>query len=103
MDLQSITIEGRRYLVSTIDLPFDIGTGLGKYRRTAETVGVGAAVGTFIGAIAGDANSAAIGVPVGAAGGAGAQVLTRGHDVKVPAETAIVFRLDHSATLHATH
>ena len=103
LDLQSITIDGRRYFVSTIDMPFDSGTGLGKNRRTAEMVGGGAAVGTIIGAIAGGANGAAIGVLVGAAGGAGAQVLTRGHDVRVPAETAIVFRLDNSATLDATH
>jgi hypothetical protein len=41
-------------------------SGIGKNKRTAETVGGGAALGTIIGAIAGGAK-AAIGVLVGAA------------------------------------
>jgi hypothetical protein len=101
LDVQSITVDGRRYLVSTTDLSVDSGTGLGKNQRTAETVGGGAALGTIIGAIAGGAKGAAIGVLVGAAGGAGAQVLTRGRDVQVPAETVLKFRLDKPVTLQA--
>jgi len=101
LDIQSITIEGRRYLVSTTDVAVDSGTGIGKNKRTAETVGGAAAVGTIIGAIAGGAKGAAIGVLVGAAGGAGAQVLTRGHDVQVPAETALTFKLDKPVALQA--
>ena len=101
LDLQSITIEGRRYVVSTTDLTLDDETGIGKNRRTAETVGAGAALGTIIGAIAGGGKGAAIGVLVGAAGGAGVQVLTRGRDVQVPAETALTFRLDRPVTLQA--
>jgi signal transduction histidine kinase len=49
----------------------DSDTGIGANRRTAETIGGGAAIGTIIGAIAGGAKGAAIGVLVGAAGGAG--------------------------------
>ncbi len=101
LDLQSITVGGRRYLVSTEDLAEDTGTGIGKNKRTAETVGGGAALGTLIGAIAGGAKGAAIGVLVGAAGGAGVQVLTRGRDVRVPAETVLQFRLDKTVTLQA--
>ena len=55
----------------------------------------------FLGALAGGAKGAAIGVLVGAAGGAGAQVLTRGRDVQVPAETVLKFRLDKRVTLQA--
>jgi len=99
LDLQSITIDGRRYRVSTTDLTVEGDTGIGKNKRTAEAIGGGAALGTIIGAIAGGAKGAAIGVLVGAAGGAGAQVLTRGRDVQVPAETLLTFRLDKAVTL----
>lgn len=101
LDLESVTVEGRRYLVSTNDVTMQSDTGLGRNKRTAETVGAGAALGTIIGAIAGGGKGAAIGVLVGAAGGAGVQVLTRGRDVQVPAETALTFRLDRAVTLHA--
>jgi hypothetical protein len=99
LDMQSMTVSGRRYLVSTADLRRETGTGIGKNKRTAETVGGGAALGTIIGAIAGGGKGAAIGVLVGAAGGAGVQVLTRGRDVRVPAETVLRFRLDRPVTL----
>jgi hypothetical protein len=101
LDMQSMTVSGRRYLVSTGDLKRDSGTGLGKNKRTAETVGGGAALGTIIGAIAGGAKGAAIGVLVGAAGGTGVQVLNKGKDVRVPAETLLSFRLDKPVSLQA--
>jgi hypothetical protein len=101
LDIQSISVDGRRYLVSTTDVTLDSGTGIGNNKRTAETVGAGAALGTVIGAIAGGGKGAAIGVLVGAAGGAGVQVLTRGRDVQVPAETVLTFRLDRAVTLQA--
>ena len=99
LDIQSITVDGRRYLVSTTDLSRDSDTGLGTNKRTAEAVGGGAALGTIIGAIAGGGKGAAIGGAIGAAGGAGAQVMTKGHDVRVPAETVLRFRLDKSVTM----
>lgn len=101
LDIQSITIEGRRYLTSTTDLSLTSGTGIGKNKRTAETVGGAAVLGTVIGAVVGGGKGAAIGGLVGAAGGAGVQVATRGHDVQVPAETALHFRLDRAITLQA--
>ena len=101
LDVQSITVGGRRYVVSTADVALDSGTGVGKNKRTAEAIGGGAALGTIIGTIAGGGKGAAIGVLVGAAGGATAQVLTRGRDVRVPAETVLKFRLDKPVTLQA--
>ncbi len=101
LDMQSMTVSGRRYLVSTTDLKKDSGTGIGKNKRTAETVGGGAALGTIIGAIAGGAKGAAIGVLIGAAGGAGVEVLNKGKDVRVPAETLLSFRLDKPVSLQA--
>jgi hypothetical protein len=53
LDIQSITVDGRSYVVSTTDLIENRGTGIGKNKRTAETVGGGAALGTIIGAVAG--------------------------------------------------
>lgn len=101
LDMQSMTVSGRRYLVSTSDVRRDTGTGIGRNRRTAETVGGGAALGTIIGAIAGGAKGAAIGVLVGAAGGAGVQVLNKGKDVRVPAETLLTFTLNKPASLQS--
>jgi hypothetical protein len=101
LDIQSITVDGRRYVVSTTDLSRDSDTGIGANKRTAEAVGGGAALGTIIGAIAGGGKGAAIGGAIGAAGGAGAQILTKGHDVRVPAETVLRFRLDKSVTMQA--
>jgi hypothetical protein len=101
LDMQSMTVSGRRYLVSTTDVKKDSGTGIGKNRRTTETVGGGAALGTIIGAIAGGAKGAAVGVLIGAAGGAGVEVLNKGKDVRVPAETLLSFRLDKPVSLQA--
>jgi outer membrane lipoprotein SlyB len=75
--------------------------GLGKNKRTAEMVGGGAVLGTILGAIAGGGKGAAIGAAAGAAAGAGVQVLTRGKEVKVPAETQLTFQLDQPVNLVA--
>ena len=101
LDVQSITVAGLKYLVSTTDLTQDSNRGIGTNKRTAATIGGGAAVGTIIGAIAGGGKGAAIGGLIGASGGAATQVLTKGHDVKVPAETVLKFRLDKPVTLRA--
>jgi hypothetical protein len=101
LDVQSVSIDGRRYLVSTTDLVEDSDTGIGTNKRTAATIGGGAAVGTIIGAIAGGGKGAALGGLIGAAGGATTEVLTKGRDVKVPAETVLSFRLDKPVTLQA--
>jgi len=101
LDVHSITVDARKYLVSTTDLTEDSDTGIGTNKRTAATIGGGAAVGTVIGAIAGGGKGAAIGGLIGAAGGAATQVLTKGHNVKVPAETVLRFHLDKPMTLRA--
>jgi hypothetical protein len=94
LDLDSITANGRRYMVSTEDLSRSNSQGIGKNKRTAEMVGGGAALGTLLGAIAGGGKGAAIGAIAGAAAGGGVQVLTKGHEIRVPAETVLNFRLD---------
>ncbi len=99
LDIQSITVNGRRYNVTTADLKQKGSGGIGANKRTAEMIGGGAVIGTIIGAIVGHGKGAAIGAAVGAAGGAGAQVLTKGKQVIIPAETVLKFSLDQAVTL----
>jgi hypothetical protein len=103
LDLQSLKVNGRRYMVSTEDVQQSGEGGLGKNKRTAEMVGGGALLGTLIGAVAGGGKGAAIGAVGGAAAGAGTQVLTRGKTVKVPAESKLSFQLDQPLRLSAAY
>ena len=94
LDLQSITVEGQQYLISTTDLRQSGKAGLGANTRTAEYTGGAAALGAIIGAIAGGGKGAAIGAGAGAGGGALTQILTKGAAIRVPAETVLTFKLD---------
>jgi hypothetical protein len=94
LDIDSVIARGQRYFVSTGDLEQQGGQGIGANRRTAVMVGGGAALGALIGAIVGGGKGAAIGAGVGAAGGAVGQVVTKGKEVRVPAETVLNFKLD---------
>jgi hypothetical protein len=94
LDLQSVSVAGHTYDVSTEDIAQQGNAGIGKNKRTGEYVGGGAVLGTLIGAIAGGGKGAAIGAIAGAGAGAGTQVLTRGKSVHVPSETTLNFRLD---------
>jgi len=95
IDLDSITVGGRRYTVNAqTDVNSNQRQGLGKNSRTGKFVGGGAILGTILGAVAGGGKGAAIGAAAGAGAGAGTQVLTRGRSVDVPAESILSFRLD---------
>src|SRR5437764_13963767 len=93
-DMQSVSVEGQRYHLSTADLIEKGHSGIGTNKRTGEFVGGGAAVGAIIGAIAGGGKGAAIGAGSGAGAGALTQVLTKGGSIKVPVESVLTFRLD---------
>jgi len=93
LDLQSVSIDGRQYALSTEDLEQKGRQGLGANKRTAEFVGGGAAIGGIVGAIFGGAKGAAIGAGVGAGGGTATQALTKGN-IRVEAETILTFKLD---------
>ncbi len=99
LDLQSIEVGNRRYLVSSNSVSQGNQQRLGKNKRTAEMVGGGAVLGTLLGAIAGGGKGAAIGAVAGAATGAGVQVLTRGKEIRVPAETELTFQLTQPVNL----
>lgn len=101
LELQSVSVNGRTYQVASnpVQQQSSNERGIGANKRTAEMTGGGALLGTVVGAIAGGGKGAAIGAAVGAAGGATTQVLTRGKEVSVPAETLLTFRLDQPMTL----
>jgi len=94
LDLQSVSIDGRQYQISTTDMSRRGSSGLGANKRTAEYTGGGAALGAIIGAIAGGGKGAASGAASGAGAGAVTQIITKGGSIKVPSETVLTFKLD---------
>jgi hypothetical protein len=100
MDLASVSINGRQYELTTVDLTERGRSGIGTNRRTGEFAGGGAAIGAIIGAIAGGGKGAAIGAGSGAGAGALTEVLTKGA-IKVPVETVLTFKLDQPLRVRA--
>ena len=102
LDLRSVQVNGRNYRMDTQGTSA-IGNskngGLGANKRTGEYVGGGALAGTIIGAIAGGGKGAAIGALLGGAAGAGTQVLTKGKELNIPAETELAFRLNQNVRM----
>lgn len=96
IELIQVSFNGTPYNVKTGSYQ-QVGASRGK--RTAETVGGGAALGALIGAIAGRGKGAAIGAGVGAAAGTGVQAVTKGQQVKIPPETKIDFTLKEALTV----
>ena len=101
LDLNSVTVEGSKYFISTDDLAQQGGQGVGANRKTAIMVGGGAGLGSIIGAMVGGGKGAAIGAAIGAGAGLGTEVLTKGKQVKVPSETILNFKLDQDLRLQA--
>jgi hypothetical protein len=77
-------------------------SGIGNNQETLKNVGGGALLGTVIGAIVGGGKGAAVGAAAGAAVGAGAQILTHGRRVSVPAESLLTYRLQSGLDLGVT-
>jgi hypothetical protein len=100
VDLDSINVNGQRYAVradqSAVGTSGTLESGaktIGKNKKTATYVGGGALLGAIIGAATGGGKGAAVGAAAGAAAGAGAQIVTQGRNVRVPAESLVTFRL----------
>ena len=94
--LTSVTIDGKKHVIQTSGYkPGKVGAN----KQTAEYAGGGALAGALIGALAGGGKGAAIGTVAGGAAGAGAQVLTTGKKVNIPAETVLAFKTAHSVQL----
>jgi hypothetical protein len=105
LDLDSVTVNGQRYAVDATRHPVATGgvdiknSGIGNNEETIKHVGGGALLGTVIGAIVGGGKGAAVGAAAGAAVGAGAQILTHGRRVNVPAEALLTYRLQSGLDL----
>lgn len=97
LGMRSVTVGANTYLVVSEEVRQT--GGLGRNKRTAQTVGGGAALGTLIGAVAGGGGGAVLGGIVGAAAGAAVQVLTQGKEIRVPAESMLRFKLDEPIRL----
>jgi hypothetical protein len=98
LDLRSVNVHGKRYMLTMEDKSSSPG-GLGANKRTAKYVGGGAAVGAVLGALLGGGKGAAIGALVGGAGGAGAQVYT-GRKKEIPPETELSYKLAQDLRMH---
>ena len=68
----------------------------GKGKRTAAFAGGGGAFGAIIGGIAGGGKGALIGGLAGAGAGTAGSALTGNHEIFLPSETLLSFRLEHS-------
>jgi hypothetical protein len=104
VDLDSVTVNGRRYGVDAtrnrVGGGIDIrNSGIGANKETVRNVGGGALLGAILGAAIGGGDGAAAGAAAGAAVGAGAQILTKGRRVNVPAETLLSYRLQSDMNL----
>ena len=96
LDLDSVTVEGRRYAISTDANRIESNDRdtVGANSRTGKFVGGGAILGAILGAAVGGGKGAAIGAAAGAGAGATAQMATSGREVHVPPESLVTFRLD---------
>lgn len=105
LDLDSVMVNGRRYGIDATSNRVGGGgvdiknSGIGANKETARNVGGGALVGAILGAVIGGGDGAAAGAAAGAAVGAGAQILTKGRRVNVPAETLLSYRLQSDINL----
>ncbi|MDP9267651.1 MAG: BON domain-containing protein [Acidobacteriota bacterium] len=98
LELSRISYSGHSYSINSNKWSK---AGGSRGKRTAATVGGGAALGAIIGAIAGGGKGAAIGAGVGAGAGTGVQAMTKGEQIHVEPETVLNFRLEQPITVAA--
>ncbi len=90
VELVGLAIGGQTFAVESGSVAK---TGASRGKRTAATVGGGAALGGLIGAIAGKGKGAAIGAAVGAGAGTAVQAATKGEQIQIRPETKLDFSL----------
>ena len=88
--LVSISVNGQPVPVTSADVKTESSS---RGQKSAGVIGGGTALGAIVGALAGGGKGAEIGAASGATLGAGAEVLTKGQQVKIPSETRLTFRL----------
>ena len=94
--LTKLSFNGKSYDIETNEYKKE---GASRGKRTAETIGGGAAIGALIGGLTGGGKGAAIGAGVGAGAGTGVQALTKGRQIQIPSETMLEFQLNAPLTV----
>jgi len=88
--LTAFTLNGTDHLIKTTSVA-RISEGKGK--RTVEVTGGGVAVGALVGALLHGGKGAAIGAAAGAGAGVAGSALTGNHDIVMPAQSSVTFKL----------
>jgi len=96
VSLETVTYQGKSYRLSSSDVQQQ---GASRGKRSAAVIGGGTVLGALIGGLAGGGKGAAIGAGVGAGTGTAVQVMTKGEQVKIPAETRLDFTLHAPVTV----
>jgi hypothetical protein len=94
--LDSVRADGRTYPVRTSRVER---VEAGKGKRSLLMTGGGAGLGALIGGLAGGGKGALIGGLLGGGGGAAGSAFTGNHDLVLPAESVLTFRLDQDVTI----
>lgn len=94
--LERVRTGGRTYPVQTSTVErFEKGKG----KRSAIMTGGGVGIGALIGGLAGGGKGALIGGLLGGGGGAAGSAFTGSHDLVLPAESVLTFRLENNVTV----
>jgi len=96
LTLTGLSVNGQRYPLETT---MTNQTAKGKGKRTAATTAGGAGLGAIIGGIAGGGKGAGIGALVGGGAGLVGGAFTGNKQIELPAESALVFKLNAPVTL----
>ena len=98
LELTQIVVNGIPYALNTAEYQ-EVAEGRGE--ETATRVGTAAGVGALIGLIAGGGKGAAIGAGVGGGAAGAVQIMTKGEQLYIPAETLLGFTLREPLTIAA--
>jgi BON domain-containing protein len=90
LELVRMDFQGKSYALVSNDYQQ---TGASRGKRTAETVGGGAALGALLGAVIGHGKGAAIGAAAGAGTGTAVEAATKGQQIQIASETKLDFLL----------
>jgi hypothetical protein len=94
VDLQSLAVQGHRYLVDAAEYQRPPALGVGIH-----TPGAASTDDALFGTIVGTVSPGKQGTKTGPLPGAGAAVPTSGRAVNIPAQTVLKFRLNHAMAL----
>jgi hypothetical protein len=94
--LTSFTLNGTEHQIRTTSVAR---ASQGKGKRTVEMTGGGAAVGALVGALVHGGKGAAIGAALGAGGSAAGSAFTGNHDIIMPAQSSVTFKLVEPLTV----